>query len=249
MQSVWFYTLVSVFAISLISFIGILTLSINERRLNRIILYLVSFAAGALLGDVFIHLIPQLIEDNSFNLKTSFSILGGIVIFFTIEKIVHWQHCHMPQTKSHSHPFAIVNLVGDAVHNFLDGLIIGASYIVSIPVGLATTIAVIFHEIPQEIGDFGVLLHGGFSKSKAILFNFLSALTSILGGVIALLASSKIPSISETLIPIAIGGFIYIAGADLIPELHKNFETKKSIFELLAFITGIMVMAILLLIE
>ncbi|MGV8142344.1 MAG: ZIP family metal transporter [Candidatus Pacearchaeota archaeon] len=249
MQSVWFYTLASVFAVSIISFIGVVTLSINEKRLHRILLYLVSFAAGALLGDVFIHLIPELIEKDLFTLKTSFSILGGIVIFFTIEKIVHWQHCHMPQTKSHKHPFAIVNIVGDGVHNFLDGLIIGASYLVSIPVGLATTIAVIFHEIPQEIGDFGVLLHGGFSKSKALLFNFLSALTSILGGVFALLLSSKIPTVSETLIPIAIGGFIYIAGADLIPELHKNFETKKSIFELIAFIAGIAIMACLLLLE
>ena len=249
MQSVWFYTLTSVLAVSLISFIGVLTLSINEKRLHRILLYLVSFSAGALLGDVFIHLIPELIEENAFTLKTSFLILGGIVMFFTIEKIVHWNHCHIPQTKTHTHPFAIVNLVGDGVHNFIDGLIIGASYIVSVPVGLATTVAVIFHEIPQEIGDFGVLLHGGFSKSKALLFNFLSAITSILGGIFALLLSSKIPAVSETIIPIAIGGFIYIAGADLIPELHKNFETKKSIFELIAFIAGIMIMATLLLLE
>ncbi len=249
MQSVWFYTLASVLAVSLISFIGVLTLSINEKRLHRILLYLVSFSAGALLGDVFIHLIPELIEENAFTLKTSFLILGGIVMFFTIEKIVHWNHCHIPQTKTHTHPFAIVNLVGDGVHNFIDGLIIGASYLVSVPVGLATTVAVIFHEIPQEIGDFGVLLHGGFSKSKALLFNFLSAITSILGGIFALLLSSKIPAVSETIIPIAIGGFIYIAGADLIPELHKNFETKKSIFELIAFIAGIMIMATLLLLE
>src|SRR3989344_8080294 len=158
MQSVWLYTLSSVLIVSVISLVGVFTLAINQKRLNKILLYLVSFSAGALLGDVFIHLIPQLIEENNFTLKTSFFALGGIVIFFTIEKIVHWQHCHMPQTKDHTHPFAIVNLVGDGVHNFLDGLIIGASYIVSLPVGIATTVAVIFHEIPQEIGDFGVLL-------------------------------------------------------------------------------------------
>lgn len=249
MQEVWFYTIASVLAVSLISFIGVLTLSVNQKRLHKVLLYLVSFSAGALLGDVFIHLIPELIEENSFNLQTSFYILGGIVIFFTIEKIVHWQHCHMPQTKEHTHPFAIVNLVGDGVHNFIDGMIIGASYLVNIPVGIATTIAVIFHEIPQEIGDFGVLLHGGFSKSKAILFNFLSAATSVFGGIIAIVASTKLPAISEALIPLAIGGFIYIAGADLIPELHKNFETKKSILELIAFIAGILVMALLLLLE
>ncbi len=246
MQEVWFYTLASVLAVSLISFIGVITLSINQKRLHKILLYLVSFSAGALLGDVFIHLIPELIEENLFTIKTSFYILSGIVIFFTIEKIVHWQHCHMPQTNEHTHPFAIVNLVGDGVHNFIDGMIIGASYIVSIPVGIATTVAVIFHEIPQEIGDFAVLLKGGFSKKKAILFNFLSAATSVLGGILAIVASSNLPAISEALIPIAIGGFIYIAGADLIPELHKNFETKKSIYELIALIAGILVMALLL---
>ncbi len=249
MQSVWLYTLTSVFIVSLLSFVGVLTLSISQKRLHKILLYLVSFAAGALLGDVFIHLIPELIEAGAFTLKTSFTILGGIVIFFAIEKIVHWQHCHLPQTESHTHPFAIVNLIGDGVHNFIDGLIIGASYLVSIPVGIATTVAVIFHEIPQEMGDFAVLLHGGFSKSKAILFNFLSAATSVLGGIIALIASSKIPSISETIIPLAIGGFIYIAAADLIPELHKNFGAKKSLIELIAFIAGILIMAALLLIE
>src|SRR3989344_9586597 len=141
MKEAIIYTLGSVTIISLISFVGVLALAINVKKLNKIILYLVSFAAGALLGDVFIHLIPQLIKEDNFTLKTSFLALGGIVIFFTIEKVVHWQHCHMPQTKRHTHPFAIVNLVGDGVHNFLDGLIIGASYIVSLPVGIATTVA------------------------------------------------------------------------------------------------------------
>jgi zinc and cadmium transporter len=243
------YTIISVLAVSLISLIGIVTLSINSKKLHKIIIYLVSFAAGALLGDVFIHLIPELIEENSFNLQTSFFILGGILIFFSIEKIVHWQHCHIPQNGGHSHPFVVTNLVGDGVHNFIDGLIIGASYLVNIPVGIATTIAVIFHEIPQEIGDFGVLLHGGFSKTKALLFNFLSALTAVAGGLIAVLASGIIPSINNYLIPLTIGGFIYIAGSDLIPELHKNFETKKSLLQILALILGISVMVSLLFLE
>jgi zinc and cadmium transporter len=249
MNEALFYTIVSVLVVSLISLIGIVTLSINTKRLHKILLYLVSFAAGALLGDVFIHLIPELIEENSFTLQTSLLILGGILVFFSIEKIVHWQHCHIPQNGGHNHPFVVTNLVGDGVHNFLDGIIIGASYLVNIPVGIATTIAVIFHEIPQEIGDFGVLLHGGFSKSKALLFNFLSALTAIAGGLIAVLASGIIPSITDYLIPLTIGGFIYIAGSDLIPELHKNFETKKSLIQILALILGIAVMASLLLLE
>ncbi len=248
MNEALLYTIVSVLIVSVISFVGVITLLIKVKNLNKILLYLVSFAAGALLGDVFIHLIPELIEENLFNLKTSFLILGGILLFFIIEKIVHWQHCHVPQNGGHEHPFVVTNLVGDGVHNFIDGLIIGASYIVNIPLGIATTIAVIFHEIPQEIGDFGVLLHGGFSKSKALLFNFLSALTAVAGGLIAFLASGITP-ITDYLIPLAIGGFIYIAGSDLIPELHKNFETKKSIFQILALIAGITVMSLLLLLE
>lgn len=249
MNEAIFYTIISVLIVSLISFVGVLALAINIKRLNKIILYLVSFAAGTLLGDAFIHLIPELIEKNSFTLQTSFMILGGIVIFFTLEKFIHWQHCHIPQTEKHTHPFAITNLVGDGVHNLLDGLIIGASYIVNIQLGIATTIAVIFHEIPQEIGDFGVLIQGGFSKGKALLFNFFSALAAIIGGVFAVIATGIAPAIAEYVIPLAIGGFIYIAGSDLIPELHKNFETKKSIIQIIAFVAGIAVMALLLLLE
>lgn len=249
MKEALFYTLISVIAVSIVSFVGILTLSIKTKYLNKIIIYLVSFAAGALLGDVFIHLIPEVIEEGSFTLQTSLITLGGILLFFIIEKIVHWQHCHIPQNGGHKHPFVVTNLVGDGVHNFLDGIIIGASYLVNIPVGIATTIAVIFHEIPQEIGDFGILLHGGFSKGKALLFNFLSALTAVAGGIIAVLASDITSSITQFIIPIAIGGFIYIAGSDLIPELHKNFETRKSIIQIIAFILGIAVMALLLFLE
>ncbi len=249
MNEALFYTLISVVIVSIVSLVGIFTLSIKPKLLNKTIIYLVSFAAGALLGDVFIHLIPELIEKNSFTLQTSFFALGGILLFFIIEKIVHWQHCHIPQNSGHSHPFAITNLVGDGVHNFLDGLIIGASYLVSIPAGIATTIAVIFHEIPQEIGDFGVLLHGGFSKGKALLFNFLLALTAVAGGIIAVLATEFTSSVADYLIPLAIGGFIYIAGSDLIPELHKNFETKKSIIQIIALVAGIAVMALLLFLE
>lgn len=249
MNEALFYTLISVLVVSLISLVGILTLSIKTKKLNKILIYFVSFATGALLGDVFLHLIPELIEGNNFTLQTSFFILGGILVFFIVEKIIHWRHCHIPQNGEHIHPFAITNLIGDGVHNFLDGLIIGASYLVNIPVGIATTIAVIFHEIPQEIGDFGILLHAGFSKSKALLFNFLSALAAIVGGAISILSVGILPQIESYIIPMAIGGFIYIAGADLIPELHKNFETKKSIIQIISLILGISVMALLLFLD
>ncbi len=249
MGSVWLYTILSVLVVSLISFIGVLTLSIKAEKLKKFLIYMISFAAGALLGDVFFHLIPELVEEGAFNLQASSLILAGIVMFFIMEKVVHWQHCHMPTTAEHTHPFAKLNLIGDGLHNFIDGLIIGASYLVNIPVGIATTMAVIIHEIPQEIGDFGVLLHGGYSKGKALFFNFISAVAAVLGAIVALIASRYTENLVSYMIPLAIGGFIYIAGSDLIPELHKNFETKKSIIQLFFFIIGILVMAALLLLE
>ena len=165
---------------------------------------------------------------------------------FILEKFVHWHHCHTQNHKHHKvEPFAIMNLIGDGVHNFIDGLIIGASYLISIQVGIATTIAVALHEIPQEISDFGVLMHGGFSRSKALFFNFISALTAVFGVIIALTASVYITGIENMLIPIAAGQFIYIAAADLIPELHKETNTTKSLLQLLFFVLGIYAMVLL----
>lgn len=247
MLQIWIYALASVLIISLISLIGIFTLSIKTHKLKKILIYLVAFSAGALLGDAFIHLLPELIEETGeFTLKLSLGILSGVIIFFILEKLIHWQHCHHPTTDDHAHPFAIMNLVGDALHNFIDGLIIGVSYLVNIPAGIATTIAVGLHEIPQEIGDFGVLVHGGFSKTKALLMNLLTASTAILGAVVALLSSVYIPNLETFLIPVAIGGFIYIAASDLIPELHKEFTVKSSWLQLLAFVLGIVAMLALL---
>ena len=244
------YALISVIAVSLMSLIGIITLSLNSKRLNKIVLYFVSFSVGALLGDVFIHLLPEIVEKNGFGINISMYILLGILISFVMEKIIHWRHCHHPTTKEHPHPFAVMNLIGDFIHNFIDGLIIGASYIVSIPVGIATTIAVVLHEIPQEIGDFGILLHGGFSKSKALFLNFVTALSAVLGAIISFLLASRVEGSLIFLIPFAAGNFLYIAGSDLIPELNKSeFTTWKSILQLLTIILGILVMASLLLLE
>ena len=242
--------LVSVILISIISFIGLFTISINQKKLKKILIYLISFSAGALLGDTFIHLLPEIIKKNNFNLSTSIYILSGIGIFFVLEKFIHWQHCHGNITQeNHVHPFAYMNLIGDALHNFIDGAIIAASYLISVPAGIATTIAVAVHEIPQEIGDFGVLLHGGFTKTKALFLNFISALASILGAIITIFAGNTIQNIEIFLIPIAAGGFIYIAGSDLIPELHKETNIKKSIIQLISLILGAVTMLALLLLE
>ncbi|MDO8516888.1 MAG: ZIP family metal transporter [Nanoarchaeota archaeon] len=249
MNEIILYSILSVFIISLISLIGVLFLSFKTDKLNTILIYFISFSAGALFGDVFIHLIPSLVKENEFSVFSALFILFGILIFFILEKILHWQHCHMPITKTHVHTFAYMNLVGDSLHNFIDGLIIAASYLVSIPIGIATTLAVVLHEIPQEIGDFGVLLHGGFSKSRALLVNFITALTAFAGLFIGLWLGEIIPNISLFFISIAAGGFIYIAGSDLIPELHKETSFSKSLVQTLAFILGILVMFSLLLIE
>jgi len=239
---------VSVAIVSLISLIGIWTLSIKLEKMRKFLIFMLAFSAGALLGDTFIHIFPEM-SDFGFTLSSAIYVLLGIVIFFIIEKFINWQHCHMPITKQHAHPFAYINLIGDSLHNFIDGLIIAASYLVNIPLGVATTLAVVLHEIPQEIGDFGIMIHGGFSKGKALWLNFVTALTAILGAIVALLIGNNVGNISSILLPIAAGGFIYIAGADLIPELHKETAIKRSLMQLFAFLLGITVMVLLLLIE
>ncbi|MBS3073094.1 ZIP family metal transporter [Candidatus Pacearchaeota archaeon] len=249
MLSVWLYTIISVLIVSLISLIGILTLSVNHKKLEKFLIFIIAFAAGTLLGDAFFHLLPEIIEENGFTLMISSFILLGIASSFIIEKFIHWRHCHHTTSKDHPHPLTTMNLVGDGVHNFIDGIIIAASYLVSIPVGLATTFAVIFHEIPQEISEYGILVYGGYTKKRALLANFLIALTSILGAISTLIIGVKFNELLIFLIPFAAGNFIYIATADILPELHKSSMAKSSIIQLIMFILGILAMAALLLLE
>lgn len=249
MIETWIYTLVSVFVVSLISLLGVLTFSVEIERLRKILMYLVSFSAGALLADAFIHLLPGVTADSGFTLTISLSLLGGILVFFILEKVIKWQHCHDPECEEHIRSFAYMNIFGDALHNFIDGVIIAASYIISLNVGIATTLAVIFHEIPQEIGEFGLLLHGGFSRTRALLVNFLSALTAVLGAVVALFISGTVSDMQNILVPIAAGGFIYIAGSDLIPEMHKELSLRKSIIQIISLLLGVVIMVMLLWIE
>lgn len=250
MMEIWVYAFLSVFLVSLMSLIGIFTLSIKLERLNKFLLYMVSFSAGALFGDAFIHLLPEAVDVSGFNLQISIYIISGITFFFIIEKFVHWRHCHNVECTGHNeHAYVKMNIYGDALHNFIDGLIIGASYLVSIPTGVATTVAIFLHEIPQEIGDFGVMIHGGYSKNKALLYNFLTAMTSFVGLFIALIIGGVADGLIAFIIPFAAGGFIYIAGSDLIPELHKEVGARKSMLQLITFIFGIIVMTGLLFVE
>lgn len=252
-MSIIFYTILSVFAISAISLIGLLSLPVSKKNLGKFLLYFVSFAAGALFGDVFIHLLPEAAEAG-LTLRLSLYVLSGLVASFFIERVIHWHHCHASnghhdECDHHEEPFAYMNLFGDAIHNFIDGLIIGGSYLISIPIGFATTIAVVLHEIPQEIGDFGVLLHSGFSRKKALFYNFLVSLSAFLGAAISLIMGAKSESFSTFLIPFAAGSFIYIAGSDLVPELHKEKVISKSILQLFFFLLGILIMSLLLFLE
>ena len=243
------YILLSVLVVSLISLVGVLSIAFNAEKLKKALFLLVSFSAGALLGDAFIHLLPEAAEMTGFGLNISLYTLMGIFAFFILEKIIHWRHCHIPTSTKHPHPYGTMNLVGDAFHNFIDGMIIAGSYLVSIPLGFATTLAVIAHEIPQEVGDFGILLHAGYSKGKALFFNFLSALTAVLGAVITVLIGTKIGNLTTILVPFTAGGFIYIAGSDLLPELNKECDPRKSVLQLIGILVGVIVMIALLALE
>lgn len=236
------YSLISVLVVSLISFVGVITIVLKKQYLKGFLLFMVSFAAGALLGDVFLHLLPELIHEHGFGLEISFYILLGILSFFILEKVLHWRHCHMMGAAGHTHPMGIVNLVGGGFHNLIDGALIAASYALSIPVGIATTIAVVLHEIPQEMGDFGVLLHSGMKMKKALLMNFASELLAFVGVFLVLGSGIEASHITGIIIPITIGGFLYIANADLIPELHKDVDPKNSAIQLFSILFGVAIM-------
>ena len=250
-MTVWIYTIVSVTIVSALSLIGVFTLAFNKEKLKSILLFLVSFAVGGLFGDAIIHLIPESFKRLGANLTTSLCIIGGILFFFVLEKFLRWRHCHIPSSNEHIHPVATLNIVGDAVHNFIDGMVIAASFSVSIPIGMATSLAVILHEIPQEIGDFGILLYGGFSIKKALIFNFLSALTALVGALLFLMIGPYIKGYELYLLPITAGGFLYIAGSDLIPELHHKSEVTipMAVGQFLMIVLGVGLMATLIFLE
>jgi zinc and cadmium transporter len=242
---VWFNTIFSVIVISLLSFSGALLFLIKKERSSHFLLYLVSFSVGALLGDVFIHILPEIVAKEKFSVSIGLYFLMGIVVFFAIEKFANWHHCHDLEHTHHLKKLVYTNLIGDGLHNFIDGMIIAAAYLISFPLGLATTFAVVFHEIPQEIGDLGVLMYSGMNRVKALFFNFLSACLALIGAVVTLLVVENIDGLLVVLLAIAGGGFIYIAGSDLIPELHKECRFCRSIYQLLMIIGGMAIMWLL----
>jgi zinc and cadmium transporter len=202
-------------------------------------MFLVSFSAGALIGGAFLHLLPEASEGMEAE-KLFFVVLFAFVSFFLIEKLFHWRHCHKENCEVHS--LGYMNLVGDSLHNFIDGLVIASVFMVDFKLGITTTLAIALHEIPQEIGDFGVLIHAGFNKGKALVLNYIVATTVILGGVVGYFASFYIEDVMPYLLPIAAGGFIYIASSDLMPEIREETNLKKSIMSFGIFLLGIIFM-------
>jgi zinc and cadmium transporter len=245
MNPIYLYIFLASLLTSLLSFVGVLFLSFSIKRLKKIVMFLVSLSAGALLGDAFLHLLPEAVEGMENSMVIWFGVLAGIIIFFSLEKIIHWRHCHEPTCESHPHTLGVMNLVGDGLHNLIDGMIIAGSFLVDIRLGVITTIAVISHEIPQEIGDFGVLIHAGYKAKKALLFNFFSGLFSVLGALIVILIGVYSENFINFIIPITAGGFIYIASSDLIPELKKDTSLNKTLKQLLGIFMGLALMLLL----
>lgn len=249
-----FLALASVVVVSLVALIGLITLGMAEARVRRLAGFFISFAVGALLGDAFIHLIPEIFavnEPKHAPLGASLLILGGMIVFFVVEKLLGHQNggLHEPH---HLHfairrpELAAINILGDVVHNFIDGVLIGASYLASPTLGVTTTIAVLLHEIPQELGDFAILIHSGLSVRNAILLNLASASVAILGTSVALVAGSLAQeAVTAALLPITAGGFVYLAAADLIPELQHDRSLRALLVQTILIATGIAVMGLL----
>ncbi|MBI3037364.1 ZIP family metal transporter [Candidatus Woesearchaeota archaeon] len=239
--------MLSVLIISLISFVGALTMIIRQALLNNVLFALTAFAAGTLLGAALLDLVPEAItagEAAGVELITVLIyVLGGILVFYSIERFILWHHHHHRELKGESHKevhaFTYLSLIGDGVHNFLDGTIIAAGFLTNTQLGITTTIAIALHEIPQEIGDFALLVYGGLSKAKALFYNFLSALTAVAGGIAGYFFLNRLAHPAMFLLAFAAGGFLYIATADLIPELHKERGIVKSVAQFGCMFGGI----------
>jgi zinc and cadmium transporter len=238
----YIYALLSTLVVSLVSLVGLFSLSIKEEFIKKYISLFVSLAVGALLGDAFIHLIPESFEELANGTNIGLLVIAGLFLFFILEKILHWHHHNDDTAEHHTQPVGKLILFSDGVHNFIDGVVIGVSFLTSVPVGIATTIAVIIHELPQEIGDFAVLLHAGYTRSRALWLNFLSALIAVLGTLVAFMLGGAGESFTIWILPVAAGGFIYIASTDLIPELHKTKVLKHSLLQFVALALGIVLM-------
>ena len=231
-----FWIIIGGVAMSLIALIGSLTLILRAETLDRLLLPLVAFAAGSLIGGAFFHMVPASLEAGLDALSIGIGIVAGFVVFFTLEQVLHWHHCHRAQTDC-KQPLTYLVLLGDGLHNFIGGLAIAGTFLVDVRLGIASWLAAAAHEVPQELGDFGVLVHGGWSKRKALIYNVLSGSTFLMGGLIAYGLSSQIDI--SWLIPFAAGNFLYIGASDLVPEVNKHGNLSANLIHLGAFLLGL----------
>jgi len=248
MTPVFLYMLTSVAVVSVLSLIGISLFSLGHKAFHQIVFGLVALAVGALFGDAFLHLLPEAYKDPAQATSSSLWVMGGILLFFVLENFLQWRHQHSDEHEE-IHPVGYLNLVADMTHNFIDGMIIGASYLVSVKLGVATSLAVMLHEIPHEFSNFGILVRSGFTRRRALFLNFMTALAAVAGGVIAWQAGRGTDSLIHILIPFTAGGFIYIAGSDLVPQLHKDIKTVKALVQFLAILAGVGIMFLLKIME
>ena len=236
------YSLLAVITVSLLSLIGIFAISLDEKRLDSILFTLVSFAAGSILGAAYFDLLPEALELVEESVTFIYIALGFVGLFF-LERFIYWYHGHAHESeigkKTIVKKFVYLNVLGDGIHNFIDGMVIAATFFLDISLGIVSTVAVIFHEIPQEIGDFGVLVFGGLTKRRALFFNFLSALTAVVGALFSNFFSIHTESFIGFLVAFAAGGFIYLAASELIPEIQQEKDFKKSLIQFTLFIFGL----------
>jgi zinc and cadmium transporter len=224
---------------SAIALVGSVTLLFTEQTLRRILLPLVAFAAGSLMGGAFFHMIPAGLAAGIGDVAVNAWILSGFAVFFGIEQFLHWHHCHRATVESKK-PLTYLILIGDGLHNFLGGLAVAGTFLIDIRLGIVTWLAAAAHEVPQELGDFGVLVHGGWERRQALFYNVLSAITFLIGGLVAYAVSFRFDV--SFLVPFAAGNFIYIGASDLIPEVREHADLKANVIHFLAFAAGIALM-------
>ena len=221
---------------ALLGFVGVFSLWFSKKDIGSITHILIAFAAGTLLGGAFFHLLPESMTEINFELSLLLALIGFIV-FMILESYFHWHRCEDCKI----HPFSYMIVVGDGIHNFLGGIIIAASFLASIPTGIATTLAILAHELPQQLGIFGVLIKGGFERNKAILYSFVAQSTVILGAIVGYFLATETEAFVPLLVPFAAGNFIYIAASDLVPEMHKS-EGSRKIVSIFVFVLGLLFM-------
>lgn len=247
------YAILASLIVTSISILAIIPLMLKKKISDRLLLFLLSVSVGALLSVVFMDFLPEA-SSHGYTLGLALSIIGGFVFMLVVEKFIHHEHDthnHSKKTKHgvHSHAYALapINLVGEAIHNFIDGLVIAGAFAINISLGITATISIMLHEIPQEIADFGILLYSGLSRKKAVIFNLLSGASALIGTIVGILLAGKLSWFTSFIIPFAAGNFLYIAASNLVPQLHRNCDPMDSLMHITAIGLGVGIIVLLVL--